>query len=177
MHDRRLESVAAIGLLWSASILVCAQAPAAPGRTSARTTWRAPRTPWGDPDLQGTWNNSTITPLERPKALADKQFLTPEEAAERDQRAEASAEDAPPPGDPGTYNAIWFDRGKSLTRTSLIIDPPDGRLPPYTPEAQRRLAVRAENRRKQGPDPADGPEDRNLAERCITRGAPKLPGG
>jgi hypothetical protein len=136
-----------------------------------------PRTAWGDPDLQGFWNNSTTTPLERPKSLADKSLLSAEEAAERDELANRTADAAPAAGDPGTYNAFWFDRGKSLMRTSLIVDPPDGRLPPYTADAQKRLAVRAENRRRQGPEPADGPEDRNLAERCITRGAPKLPGG
>jgi len=136
-----------------------------------------PRTPWGDPDLQGIWNNSTTTPLERPAALAGREFLTPQEAAERDELANRTADDPPAAGDPGTYNAFWFDRGKSLPRTSLIVDPPDGRLPPYTLDAQKRLAGRLENRRRQGPEPADGPEDRNLAERCITRGAPKLPGG
>src|SRR6185436_17123688 len=129
------------------------------------------------PDLQGLWNNSTTTPLERPTGLANKEFLTAEEAAQRDDVAERNADAAPRAGDPGTYNGFWFDRGKSLARTSLIVDPADGRLPPYTPEAQKRLAARAESRRRQGPEPADGPEDRNLAERCITRGAPKLPGG
>ena len=64
-----------------------------------------------------------------------------------------------------------------LTRTSLIVDPPDGRLPPLTPEGQKRAAARAEDRRRRGPDPADSWLDRNLAERCLTRGAPKLPGG
>jgi hypothetical protein len=164
-------------MVWLASALMSGQAPGRSTSAPARAKWNVPRTPWGDPDLQGNWNNSTTTPLERPRALGDKQVLTRDEAAQRDQQAELSADDAPPAGDPGTYNAFWFDRGKSLTRTSLIVDPPDGRLPPYTAEAQKRLAARAEERQKQGRDPADDPEVRNLAERCITRGAPKLPGG
>jgi hypothetical protein len=154
-------------------------APAAPKAktTAAAKNWAPPPTVWGDPDLQGIWNNSTTTPLERPRELAGKQVLTSEEVAGRDAREALNADGPPRDGDPGTYNALWFDRGKSLRRTSLIADPPDGRIPPLTPEAQKRAAARAEDRRKRGPDPADSWEDRNLAERCITRGAPKLPGG
>ena len=177
MRNRRFALLAASGVVWLAPILVSGQAPSTKANTPPRTSWKVPRTPWGDPDLQGIWNNSTTTPLERPAALAGREFLTPQEAAERDELANRTADDPPAAGDPGTYNAFWFDRGKSLPRTSLIVDPPDGRLPPYTLDAQKRLAGRLENRRRQGPEPADGPEDRNLAERCITRGAPKLPGG
>ena len=175
MRNRRLALAVAIAVVWLVPIFLSGQAPSK--NAPAKASRKVPRTPWGDPDLQGIWNNSTTTPLERPAALAGKQLLTPQEAAERDELAERTADDAPRAGDPGTYNGFWFDRGKSLKRTSLIVDPDDGRLPPYTPEAQRRLAARAESRRKQGAEPADGPEDRNLAERCITRGAPKLPGG
>ena len=176
----RLASAAVAGIVWLAPILLSGQAPGTKTNTPntpARPAWKVPRTQWGDPDLQGTWNKATTTPLERPGGLAGKEFLTPQEAAERDELAERTADDGPRAGDPGTYNGFWFDRGKSLKRTSLIVDPDDGRLPPYTADAQRRLAARAESRRTQGPDPADGPEDRNLAERCVTRGAPKLPGG
>jgi hypothetical protein len=161
-----------------ASVLVDGQAPPAATTTNtAATRWTPLRTPWGDPDLQGVWNNSTTTPLERPSKLAGKQMLTDQEAAELDELAAQNADAPPRPGDTGTYNALWFDRGKSLRQTSLIIDPPDGRMPPMTPEAQQRAAARAEDRRKRGPNLADSWEDRNLAERCITRGAPKLPGG
>ncbi len=177
MRNRRLASAVALAIVWLAPMLLAGQAPPKNASTAAKPSSKVPRTPWGDPDLQGMWNNSTTTPLERPATLSGKQLLTPQEAAERDEVAERTADDAPRSGDPGTYNGFWFDRGKSLTRTSLIIDPADGRLPPYTADAQKRLAARADSRRKQGPDPADGPEDRNLAERCITRGAPKLPGG
>jgi len=177
MRNRRLASAGALAIVWLAPIFVSGQTPSTRAGAPVQTSWKVPQTPWGDPDLQGIWNNSTTTPLERPVSLEGKEFLTAREAAERDERAERTADDAPAAGNPGTYNGFWFDRGKSLTRTSLIVDPSDGRLPPYTPDAQKRLAARAERRRRQGPEPADGPEDRNLAERCITRGAPKLPGG
>jgi hypothetical protein len=177
MNNRRLALAGALAIVWSTPIFPGGQTPSAKAAEPVKTSWKVPRTPWGDPDLQGIWNDSTTTPLERPASARGKEFLTARETAERDQRAERTADDAPAAGDPGTYNGFWFDRGKSLTRTSLIVDPPDGRLPPYTPDAKKRLASRAESRRRQGPEPADGPEDRNLAERCITRGAPKLPGG
>src|SRR5712692_10451378 len=152
--------------------------------TAAAQTWTPPRTPDGQPDLQGIWTNATITPLERPRELAGKQFFTEQEAAEyekqvlqhnnadrRDNR-ETDADVAL------AYNDSWYDRGTKVVptrRTSLIVDPPDGRIPALTPEAQKREAARAEARRKRGP--ADSWEDRNLGERCITRGVPKLPSG
>jgi len=177
MRNQRLASVVAAGIVCLVPILISGQGSSIRTNTAAKSSSKVPRTAWGDPDLQGIWNNSTTTPLERPQTLADKPFLSTQEAAQRDELANRTADAPPAPGDPGTYNAFWFDRGRSLTRTSLIVDPADGRLPAYTAEAQKRLATRAENRRKRGPDLADGPEDRNLAERCITRGAPKLPGG
>jgi hypothetical protein len=142
------------------------------------------RTPDGQPDLQGIWTSSTLTPLERPPELAGKQVLTPAEAAayekqllqrgNRDIRGESADVDVA-----GAYNELWFDRGKKVVgsrRTSLIVDPPDGRVPPLTPEAQKRVdAARAYARLH----PADGPEDRPLAERCLlwpTAGPPMLPG-
>jgi hypothetical protein len=132
------------------------------------------RTPWGDPDLQGVWSYATITPLERPLELAGREFFTPEEAAARNRDVEAEA--APPPGDPGTYNALWFDRGKVATnlRTSLIVEPSDGRLP-LTPEAKKKLAEQAEHRRVH---PADSWLDRTPWDRCITyHGVPPISTG
>jgi hypothetical protein len=137
----------------------------------------APRTPWGHPDLQGLWTNSTITPLERPAAYAGREFLTEQEAraldeaaaVRYDQRSNGIADvDA-------AYNQFWWERGNTLAsrRTSLIVDPTDGRVPALTPEGQKRAAEVSARLRGE----AAGPEDRNLAERCITRGAPKLPGG
>lgn len=162
-------------------VLVTAQSAAGqPSGDQARAAAAAalPRTPWGAPDLRGVWENSTITPLERPRNLADREFLSEEEAraldteaaSRYDQRSADSKADVD-----GAYNQAWWDRGGTVAsrRTSLIIDPPDGRIPALTPEGQARLAHNAQVMSR----PSHGPEDRNLAERCITRGAPKLPGG
>jgi len=124
-----------------------------------------PRLPDGRPDLQGVWDFRTVTPLERPDAFTGKERLTDEEAAQFEAKTQADNSDqAPRKGDPGTYNQFWFDRGTKVVgdrRTSLIIDPPTGRIPVLTPEGQKRKAFGG--RRDQPP----GPEDRNVAERCI----------
>ena len=143
-----------------------------------------PRTPWGDPDLQGLWTNATVTPFERPANLSGKAVLTQEEAAEFERQTN-QARDADNRGG-GTeadlgraYNQFWFERGTKVVgtrRTSLVTDPPDGRVPALTPAAQSRADARAEARRR---SPADGPEDRSLVERCIvwpTAGPPMVPG-
>ena len=144
-------------------------------RREARTRdagdkYDAPRTSWGDPDLQGQWNSQTSTPLERPRsgALAEKDSLSEEEAESVESANLARADGPPAPGDPGTYNSFWFDRGKGLSRTSLIIDPPDGRVPAYTPAAEQRLAAERAERAKRGP--ADSYADLPIWPRCITRG-------
>ena len=137
------------------------------------------------PNLEGIWTNATITPLERPQEFAGKEFLTEKEAAEYEkqvrERTNAERRDANAEADLAVgYNDVWWDRGTrvvSTRRTSIIVDPPDGRIPPLTPEAQKRAAARAEARRLH---PADGPEDRSLADRCIVRGntgPPMLPAG
>ncbi len=137
------------------------------------------RTPWGDPDLEGIWTNATLTPLQRPPELAGKEFFTAEEAAQfRRTRIEQTNADRPlPPGQVGAYNDAFFERGTSLVRsgrTSLVIDPPDGRIPELTAEAQRKVDAR---RKRESASPADTPEDRWLTERCILFGAtvPMLP--
>jgi len=140
-------------------------------------------TPWGDPDLQGIWSNRTITRLERPQELADKEFFTDEEAVEyvRDtlERTNRDRRDGPAETDVRrAYNDFWWDSGTTLVktlRTSIIIDPPDGRIPPLTEEAETLAAERAEQRRLH---PADGPESRSLGDRCIwwrSTGPPILP--
>ena len=134
-------------------------------------TTTAPRTAWGDPDLQGQWNSQTSTPLERPRtgALAGKETLTRRGGGGASRRRTSRSGDAPPAaGDPGTYNSFWFDRGKGLNRTSLILDPPDGRVPAYTPEAEQRLAAERAERATRGP--ADSYADLPIWTRCITRG-------
>lgn len=129
----------------------------------------SPRTSWGQPDLQGVWDFRIATPLERPEELAGKEILSDEEAAAVIQQledrwtqlGEGSATD------PGAYNQFWFDYGKSVTedrRTSLIVDPPDGRIPMHTSQAKVRAEASRERRREH---PADSWEDRGIAERCI----------
>src|ERR1700758_156824 len=164
--------------------LAIAQAPKAAGTAKK---WTPPHTPWGDPDLQGIWSNSTITPIERPKELGEKEFLTDDQETELEKRAAQSRVDSPPPkGDPGTYNQFWFERGNKVVptkRTSLIVDTPDGRLPPLTPDGEKRDQERF---RRLGPDalgssgngPFDSWEDISVVTRCITRGLPNamIPG-
>ena len=158
--------------------LAIAQAPKTAGTVKK---WTAPHTPWGDPDLQGIWNNSTITDIERPKELAGTEFLTDAQAAELEEQAAQSLVDSPPPkGDPGSYNQFWFEWGTKVVptkRTSLIVNTPDGRLPPLTPEGERRDRERFGTL---GPDafgasskgPFDSWEDISVVTRCITRGLP-----
>jgi hypothetical protein len=139
------------------------------GSSTTSSSW-PPRTPWGDPDIQGQWNNQTSTPLQRPTTgpLAGKETITEEEAESFEQGERRSFDEAPRAGDPGTYNAFWRDEGKALTRTSLITDPPDGRIPPLTPDAQARLAAERAERAKRGP--ADSYTDLSLWTRCVSRG-------
>ena len=126
-------------------------------------------------DLDGIWNYATMTPLERPRDLAAKATLTPAEAAdyERQTIARQSATN-------NTAGPDWWDPGtRFLTngRTSLIVDPAEGRVPALTADAQQRAAARTQARRARGP--ADGPEDRALNERCLNwtvAGPPMLPG-
>jgi hypothetical protein len=132
-----------------------------------------PRTAWGDPDLQGTWTNETITPFERPVSMASKPFLTSVEAADLEARAarqRETSDDAPPrPGDVGSYNQAWFDSGTKVVSTlqsSLVVDPPDGRVP-LRPEAQRQ---RDEYIARE----TDSADFMSPWDRCITRG---IPGG
>ena len=132
------------------------------------------QTPWGDPDLQGTWSYASLTPLQRPESLGDREYYTPEEAAQRN--IEVTLDRDPPPGSVGTYNALWFDRGRVSPdlRTSLIADPPNGRLP-VRPETTARLA---EERAYTREHPADSWLDRSNWDRCITyHGVPPVSTG
>ena len=143
------------------------------------TKYEPPRTPWGQPDLQGIWNNVTATPLQRPAEYKDKALLTPKEAAEFAARAaqrEADGESRPTaqqtPGQRTGYaTSVWFETTHSLSdnRTSLLVDQEDGKLPPLTPEGQKIADKLAEDAKLR---PADDPEDRGAYERCISRGLP-----
>lgn len=145
-----------------------------------------PRTADGVPDLQGTFTYRTITPLNRPVELADKAVLTPEEAAEweayenqrqnRDLIIDSVGGAGYPPG-VISYNEFWYERGVETIesrRTSLIYDPPNGRMPPLNAIGQERARIREENRRL-----SLGPEARTLQDRCIRSngaGPPLVPG-
>ena len=155
-----------------------------------------PTTAWGQPDLSGTWDFRTITPLQRPEDLADKEFLTEAEAAGLEQEVIQRNEellnrdairttaggnvDRGEDGAPGFYNNLWLDRGTSTIetrRTSLITDPPNGRLPELTPEGQERADARREYLREH---PADSWLDRTPYDRCIlgfNAGPPITPAG
>jgi hypothetical protein len=183
MSRRLLASIGGLGFLIAAALLVPVHV-AGQSQSSAAKAWTVPRTPDGQPDLGGVWSNATLTPLQRPPELAGKQFFTEQEAAEYEKRIlEHNNADRRDNRDTDAdvalaYNDSWYDRGTHIVptrRTSLIIDPPDGRIPPLTPEAKEKDATRAEARSKRGP--ADSWTDRGLGERCITRGAPKLPSG
>ena len=148
----------------------------------------APRTAWGKPDLQGVWDFRTITPLQRPEDLGDKAFLTEEEAVEREQAAverdirlwnqEARRTEAG--GNVGGYNNFWMDRGTRVIgtrRTSLVIDPPNGRLPEVTEAGQARAAAGRGSFSDQLPASYT---DLSNADRCLTgfnAGPPITPGG
>ncbi|HCR00399.1 MAG TPA: hypothetical protein DIU48_13330 [Acidobacteria bacterium] len=147
-----------------------------------------PRTAWGASDLQGVWDFRTITPLQRPEDLGDQEFLTAEEAANLEQEAVArderlllaDARKTEAGGSVGAYNNFWMDRGTrtiGTRRTSLIIDPPNGRIPAMTEAGQARGAERRDYRREH---PADSWLDRSTFDRCIlgfNTGPPMTPGG
>ena len=148
----------------------------------------SPRTAWGAPDLQGVWDFRTITPLQRPEELGDQEFLTEEQAANREQAAvdrdvelwEAEARRTEAGGNVGAYNNFWMDRGTNVVetrRTSLIVDPPNGRLPALSEDGQRRAD---ERRVRRAEHPADSWLDRSSYDRCIlgfNQGPPMTPGG
>ena len=107
-----------------------------------------PRLSDGRPDLQGVWDFGSVTPLQRPSSLADKEFLTEEDVSALEAQAAARVDRPPRPGDPGSYNRFWFADGTKVVgtrRTSLIVDPPDGRLPAYAAEGEARMAARVPN--------------------------------
>jgi hypothetical protein len=173
-----------------APLRIIAQAPAradkptiASNGVKSGKAWVAPRTADGKPDLQGTWSNAILTPFERPREFAGKEFFSQEEAAEFTRKTlEQSNRDrrgATPEADvAGAYNEAWFERGTRLganLRTSIVVDPADGRVPALTPEARAAAASRAAVQQR----PPEGPEDFGLPVRCLvwpTSGPPMVPG-
>ncbi len=180
--------VAAVCVLLTPITLAGQGAPAKSATSASRRSTL--RTADGRPDLQGIWSFATITPLERPKQFENREFLTETEAAELEKRAVASSEEEGPPattasivststkspleGAGNLYNQAFWDRGSRVSssrRTSLIVDPPDGKIPPLTPDGQKRLAsIRPFDSLQ-----ADSYTDRSLWERCITHNSlPRL---
>ena len=155
-----------------ASVVLAPQSVAGQAKTAAPKKWTQPKTADGQPDLQGTWTNATITPFERPAALAGKAFLTEKEAADLERQAaqrRANADEAKPrAGDVGNYNDFWFDSGTRVVatrQTSLVVDPPDGRVP-VKPEAEKRRDFNLTN--------TDSYEAMSPWDRCITRGPGRM---
>jgi hypothetical protein len=160
------------------------RAQTAAGAAPAAEPYTVPRTSWGHPDLQGVWDYRTITPLERRAELADREFYTDEEIAQLEGRATRRMEQPPDLSGPANlvHAEYLTDPGRLVDesrRTSLIIDPPNGRLPPLTPEAQSRQAQSRSAGAAGAParpgGRADSYTDRSLLERCITRGAAGAP--
>ena len=152
----------------------------------AATDWKAPRTAWGEPDLEGTWTSQPElgVPFERPPEFGTRQRMTDEEFAQREAQAQNQLKSDNADFDPETADTsragqvgsatspppTWLERGKPSRRTSIVIDPPDGRVPEISPAGVRRL--RAAGRGALDNGPFNGPEDMGLYQRCITRGVP-----
>jgi hypothetical protein len=175
-----------LGFAAAALLILASTAPAQTAAGARRATpkadWVQPRTPDGQPDLEGIWSNATIVPLQRPPEYAGKPLLTEAEAEERvkrtfnqwdrDRRDGGAAQDLS-----RAYGGVWWDADAKIApdrRTALITDPPDGRVPPLTPEAQKRLAESQARLRR----PAESAADRTYIERCLwwmAVGPPMLP--
>jgi hypothetical protein len=160
-------------------------APVQGSAQQSAATYAAPRTPWGDPDLQGvfTTDDELGVPFERPEQFGSRELMTDSEFAEREAQARrqavVDAEEFVTPrvagrgGDGTGPPAHWLERGNPSRRTSIVIDPPDGRIP-YVDEQARQRAGLAVNARTSGIRPFDGPEALDLYDRCITRGLPHV---
>jgi hypothetical protein len=184
MKSRWLTLIGVILIALSLATLDGAQAPQSPNTTDVSRGSPA-RTPWGHPDLQGVWTTDSEigVPVERPVELGTKAVLTDEEFARRAEALKKRYEDNKEnrrvrEGDTEAGPEHWYEGGKQVSRrTSLIIDPPNGRIPDYTAEAKQRVVPKGTELGfvggSMGNGPFDGPEDLHLADRCITRGMPQ----
>ena len=159
-------------------------APSRGGSEAGAKSFTPPRTPWGDPDLQGVWPGTEMVgvPLQRPQQFGSRNVLTDEEFQARVKQAKQTEDDALADFDVATADTQnagavgsatsppphWLERGKPSRQASLIVDPPDGRQPALVPEAQKRTADAQAARKGRGP--ADSYTDRSLYDRCVTRG-------
>ena len=180
MTSQNLTKVGALGLLAATALFA-----------QNKSAWKMPRTPDGHPDLQGIWNNSTRTPLERPAEFAGKPTLTDADAKVWEQKEHQAWEDLDGTSEgplhktkgsegTGAYNVLFYDMGSGLARvdgvkrTSMVIDPPDGRIPPVVPQARERNRIAAAARSAN----VGNVKDHGLSERCIfvsMSGPPMLP--
>jgi hypothetical protein len=170
MRDFVRRCLAGVSLFAMASFAISVSLSAQGSTPPQAEAWKVPRTADGKPDLQGIWTNATLTPLERPPHFGDRRFLTDAEVAAIEAQAagrRASADERPARGDVGSYNQFWFDSGTTVLptrQTSLVVDPPDGRVP-VRPEAEAR---RDEYLRRS----TEAPEFMSVWDRCISRGVP-----
>src|SRR5215510_10374401 len=181
MTSRRLALVSGCALL-AVMVMLGVRAAAQSGTAPISTTLR---TPWGDPDIQGifTTDDELGVPFERPEQFAGRDVVTDKEFADRQtqaaRQAETDAEEFVAPrtggrgGDGTGPPAHWLGRGLPSRRTSIVIDPADGRIP-YLNDAARQRSANAVNARTSGRRPVDGPEAMDLYDRCITRGFPHV---
>jgi hypothetical protein len=158
----------------TSAALLAQSTPLRSREASKNATPGIPKTAWGRPDLQGIWDQTTGTPLERPDEYKGRTSLTDAEAAQREKLRFAEFDEDGRAGGTGDYGSVWREQSKNaLNRTALITDPADGRVPPLTAAGQQDLAARTAARRSRGE--ADSWHDRSLWERCITRGTPRIP--